>query len=194
MWRCQRRGNSVNHKRRLVKVVAAALWLCNACAPDPDPDPNDSVPQFGDTVGRDSGDAPGESAGPEASFDGVAGDPRCEELVIASCEPSCEEDPSCEAAQLLREFAPSRCAAALDDEQRYPSCRPGTCAELVARVCGAPTAEGGYACADDPGCGAALQLLARAEAAPAPAEEDEANLACLQASADEALFRDCNGS
>lgn len=182
----------MNHKLRPLAVSLMAICLCNAC-PDAEEPPGFDGP-FTVISDGDGGEAPPESPEASSASDGVAGDPRCEELVTASCKPSCEEDPSCEAAKLLKEFARERCAAALEDEQGYPRCRPGTCVDLVARVCGALSAEGTHACADDPGCGAALQLLARAEAASAPPEEDEANLACLQASADETLFHDCNGA
>ncbi|MFZ9888289.1 MAG: hypothetical protein ACO3JL_12375 [Myxococcota bacterium] len=169
-----------------VVVFLLLLCMCAGCAPGPDETPR--LPTFNDTL---DGGAPAEAGGPAAGFDTVAADPRCAKLVMASCEPSCEDSPSCAAARLLEELAPDRCAAALDDPQRYPSCRPSTCDDLVLRVCGEQNDDGQYVCFDDPGCSAALQLLTRSAAAIDPEEEDAANLACLQASVDETLFRDC---
>lgn len=142
--------------------------------------------------GEGEGEGAEENAGEELGGDCDGGPctdgetPRerdCGQLVIATCGAvnECNDDPGCVAANLLSEFRPADCGAALTDVRSYPRCSSSSCEQLVERVCGLDNG-----CASSAACAPARQLLERADAG-----DNDAAASCAAALTDETLFPLC---
>jgi hypothetical protein len=149
------------------------------CEPPPDVAENVGPPGPGDFDGGLNADA---------VQDG------CEALVRRVCgEPpgaTCEEDATCIAAGLMRDYASEGCEEALADQVRFPACTLGPCDVLVDKVCGA--LEGEAPCPSAPGCDPARELRARAEGDDAD-EAQQAESSCAAALDDDVVFAACGG-
>jgi hypothetical protein len=100
----------------------------------------------------------------------------------------CDDEPSCVAARVLLQYDPGACEAAFTDEARWPRCEPSPCERLVERVCGGEGA--GAPCADEAGCGPAVELLERARGDDAD-ERASALSSCSAALEDDVVFAAC---
>ncbi len=121
----------------------------------------------------------------------------CRQLVDLTCGASgagggvvCDDTSACTAATLLATYEPAQCAAALNDERRYPACRANACEELVIRVCGALDDVGG--CGERAECELAERMLERHEGSEEVAPDPNGLAACAAALEDSILFPTCS--
>jgi hypothetical protein len=149
----------------------------------------DGVAGSGDDVA--SGDERERPATCEAGVcpqDTVAVD-ACTPLRERTCG-ACAASASCEAATLLARYEPERCADALVDEQRFPTCTARPCDGLMKQVCGDTTPT--EACRANPGCGPAEVLYERATSPLSTTDEiAQAEASCAKALTDDAVFAPC---
>lgn len=143
-----------------------------------------------------SGDGGAELVGPD-SVDGGEPPPdpaTCDALVARTCgvgDAACVDEASCQAALLIRQYEPERCAPAFDDTFTYPPCEADACTKLVEKTCGSVSAPA-PTCADRAGCPPALELYEAARDSSRPADDrQDALLACAAGLEDEVLFPAC---
>jgi hypothetical protein len=161
-------------------IVCAALGLAGCTG--------GAIGAFDVDGGPDAGGCSAD-AGPDGGVctpNSVEGDP-CADLVVQCCGDICLEAPGCKAAQLVAQYEPDGCSAALVDSQTFPRCEAGDCDTLVAKVCGDDDR-----CADAPGCSPAQELHGRATDPAATQDEiQDASAQCLQALEDDVVFSAC---
>ena len=148
-------------------------------------------PGSGDDVTPEADETAAPGCTDAACAEADAGVADCAPLLARTCG-GCADSASCEAATLLSRYEPQRCAAALIDEQTFPTCTARSCDGLMERVCGGTTPTD--ACLTNPGCGPAQVLYERAtSASSSTAESAQAEASCAAALTDDAVFAPCDG-